>query len=174
MTTEVARLTRDSTAHDTVNLRTVEIYFHKSPGWPDGDRRGIEGLEFQVLSEGSVIQSGQTGSDGKIEVSIRGNESTLQLMFNGTSVAEYRITIRDEDWEAPTTVIGIQRRLRALGYHLGHTGDGADGIDGDLGDKTDKAILDFQIDQNLTADGKVGTQTRNSLNRAVGGSAGGT
>ncbi len=174
MTTEVARLTKDSTAHDTVNLRTVEIYFHKSPGWPDGDSRGIEGLEYQVLSEGSVIQSGRTGNDGKIEVSIRGNESTLQLMFNGASVAEYRITIRDEDWEASTTVIGIQRRLRALGYHLGHSGEGADGIDGDLGEKTDKAILDFQLDYELTADGKVGDRTRNSLNSVVGGTAGRT
>ncbi len=174
MTTEVARLTRDSTAHDTINTRTVEIYFHKSPGWPDGDQRGIEGLEYQVLSEGSVTQSGRTGNDGKIEMSIRGSESTLQLMFNGTSVAEYRITIRDEEWEASTTIIGIQRRLRSLGYHLGHTGDGMDGIDGNLGEKTDKAILDFQIDKNLTADGKIGTQTRHSLNSAVGGSAGNT
>lgn len=174
MTTEVARLTSDSTAHDTVNTRTVEIYFHKSPGWPDGDQRGIEGLEYQVLSEGRVTQSGRTGNDGKIEMSIRGSESTLQLMFNGASVAEYRITIRDEDWEASNTIIGVQRRLRALGYHLGHAGEGMDGIDGNLGEKTDKAILDFQIDQNLTADGKVGTQTRNSLNRAVGGSAGNT
>jgi peptidoglycan hydrolase-like protein with peptidoglycan-binding domain len=174
MTTEVARLNSESTAHDTVNTRTVEIYFHQSPGWPDGDNRGIEGMEYQVLSEGSVTQSGRTGRDGKIEMSIRGNESTLQLMFNGASVAEYRIAIRDEDWEAPTTIIGVQRRLRALGYHLGHTGDESDGIDGDLRDKTDKAILDFQIDSNLTSDGEVGNQTRNSLNNAVGGSAGGT
>lgn len=171
MTTEVTRLTSDSTAHNTVNIRTVEIYFHKSPGWPDGDQRGIEGLEYQVVSEGNVTQRGRTGRDGKIEMSIRGHESILQLMVNGAAVAEYRITIRDEDWEASTTIIGIQRRLRALGYHLGHSGEGMDGIDGDLGYKTDKAILDYQIDYEHTSDGKVGARMRHSINNVVGGSA---
>jgi len=174
MTDEIARLTSDSTFHNTVNIRTVEIYFQKSPGKPASDVRGIEGLDFRVMSEGREIQSGRTGADGKMEVRVRGAESTLQLMFNGSSVAEYRITIRDEDWEGSTTIIGVQRRLRALGYQLGHAGEGGDGIDGDLGSKTDKAILDYQIDNNLTADGKVGAQTRNSLNSAVGGSAGNT
>jgi peptidoglycan hydrolase-like protein with peptidoglycan-binding domain len=158
-----ARLTPDSTSHDTVNDRVVEIYFQKSPGKPRSDTRGIEGLEYRVMAGGRQIQSGRTGADGKIEMTVRGSESTLQLMFNGSPVAEYRVTISDDALEAVTNLRGQQLRLRMLGYQLGHWGDDGTGVDGMLGRLTERSILDFQADHGLLIDGVAGQNTRNRL-----------
>lgn len=167
----LARLLSSSGAHNTINLPTAEIFFQKSPGPAEGDARGIEGLDFQVVHGGRVVQSGQTGSDGHILMRVHGGTSRVELTFDGQPVAQYTFTVRDDPFEAATEITGVQRRLRSLGYHLGHAGTDSDGIDGTVGAQTDKAILDFQIDQGLAFDGKVGRQTRDKLNDVVGGSA---
>ena len=51
----------------------------------------------------------------------------------------------------------VQRRLKELGYYSGS-------IDGDFGTATDKAIKEFQKDNGLSPDGKVGEQTLKKLN----------
>jgi len=167
----VSRLAQDAAAHNTLDSRTIEVFFQKSPSTPEGDSRGIERLDYQIVANGIVIQSGTTEADGKIEVPIVGGQAELHLTFAGNPVATYQFTARDDAFEAGTTIIGVQRRLRSLGYHLGHAGDSVDGIDGDLGQRTDRAILDFQIDNQLAIDGVVGTGTQRKLNDVVGGSA---
>jgi peptidoglycan hydrolase-like protein with peptidoglycan-binding domain len=50
----------------------------------------------------------------------------------------------------------IQTALKNAGYYKGD-------VDGKLGPKSKKAITDFQIDNDLNADGKVGPKTWNKL-----------
>lgn len=50
----------------------------------------------------------------------------------------------------------LQRRLKTLGYYSGS-------IDGDYGTGTKEAVIAFQRDYGLTADGKAGTATMNKL-----------
>jgi hypothetical protein len=120
-----------------------------------------------VVKEGAVIQRGTTGTDGKIRIRIQGGVSTLQLL-DGSPVAEYEVSIRDDAIEAATTPEGLQRRLRMLGYQIGHDGPEGNGVDGTVapGVAMDRAILEFQVDQsarNLVIDSIVGNNTRNAL-----------
>lgn len=55
-------------------------------------------------------------------------------------------------WEVET----YQRRLAALGYHVG-------AIDGDFGDNTATAVINFQRVNGLTVDGMIGPETRAAL-----------
>ena len=167
----IARLIRDAAAHNTLAVRTVEVYFQKSPGVDEGDSRGIPGLEYIVTTDGRQTQSGTTEDDGIVRVQVRpGSETILQIMVSGAPVSQYRVTARD-GLEADTELIGIQRRLRTLGYQLGTVGDTRDGCDGSMGRRTDKAIQDFQIDAGQAFDSVIGDGTKSALNDAVGGSA---
>lgn len=168
----IARLIHEAAGHNTLNVRTMELFFQKSPGVPEGDDRGIPGLEYRVMIDGRQTQSGTTGDDGLIAVQCRPNaETVLELLVAGSPVAQYRLTFRDAPFEPATQVIGWQRRLRTLGYQLGPAGETRDGVDGSMGRRTDKAIQDFQLDAGLTFDSVVGEGTRNAMNDAVGGSA---
>lgn len=163
----ISRLVPGAPGFNTLNIRTVEIFLQKSPGKPSGDVRGINTLNFQVEKDGAVIQSGTTGSDGRIRMRIQGGVSTLQLL-GGSAVAEYEVSIRDDAIEAATTAEGQQRRLRMLGYQIGHLGPEGNGVDGTVapGVAMDRAILEFQTDQaarNLAIDSIVGNNTRNAM-----------
>src|SRR5216117_3485759 len=114
----LSRLVRDSVAHNTLDSRTIEVFFNKSPGWAEGDDRGIEHLDYEIVAGGTTIQSGSTDASGRIEVPITGGQAELRLMFSGNPVATYQFSIRDGTFEAGTTITGAQRRLRTLGYHL--------------------------------------------------------
>jgi hypothetical protein len=163
----IARLAPGARGFNTLNIRTVKIFLQKSPGKPGGDIRGIDALTFQVVKDGGVIQTGTTGQDGLIRMRIQGGVSMLQLI-GGAPVAEYEVTIRDDAIEAANTPEGQQRRLRMLGYQIGHTGPEGNGVDGVAapGVALDRAILEFQADQaarNLTIDSIAGNQTQNAL-----------
>lgn len=148
----------------------ILVYFKRAPGAPGTG--GIEGLQYRVSIDHTEVSKGTTASDGKATVQVKeGAASLLEILVDGKPVATYSIRKRDDAWEAPTAITGVQRRLRALGYHLGHGGTGKDGIDGGIGKQTDKAIHDFQIDQGLECDGLVGGNTRAALKREVGGTA---
>jgi hypothetical protein len=166
----VARLVPSSTAHNTLNLPpAVPIHFHRSPDFPQGDVRGIDGLDFQVVSSAGV-QVGRTGPDGKADVRVPpGGSATLQLLVNGTPVAEYVVTIETAPFTAATAVQGQQERLRTLGYQIGHSGADGNGVDGSVSQVFERSVLDFQADQGLVADGVVGPQTRGRLTARAGG-----
>jgi hypothetical protein len=172
----IARLVSGSSAFNTLNVRTVTIFLQKSPGKP-GDVRGINAQSFQVEKDGAVIQTGTTGADGKIRMRIEGGVSTLQLLA-GATPAEYTVTIRDDAIEAVATPAGQQRRLRMLGYHIGHTGPEGNGVDGVAAPspEMDRSILEFQADTpainangNANAmDSIAGNNTQNALTTAAG------
>lgn len=56
-------------------------------------------------------------------------------------------------------VVEAQTKLTALGYFVGK-------VDGDFGDRTRAAVLSFQADNHLIADGKFGPSTREALKDA--------
>ncbi len=167
----LSRLTPDSTFHNTLNLRTAEIYLQKSPGKDKGDKRGIKGLKYRVISEGVTTPEKETGEDGKVEMHVRGGRATIHILWEGKPVAEYIVTISDADLESETTLLGQQRRLRILGYHLGHEGNDRNGVDGEKRMETERSILDFQVDHGLTINsinGEADQPTQTRLKTEVG------
>jgi hypothetical protein len=167
----VARLVPSSTAHNTLNLPpAIPIHFQRSPDFPQGDVRGIDGMDFQVLTGGAVVQVGRTGRDGRIDVRVpAGGTATVQLMQNGASVAEYEVSIDSGALGAVNSLTGQQQRLRMLGYQIGHAGADGNGVDGNLSLVFERSMLDFQADQALLPDAIVGAQTSGRLTTRAGG-----
>ena len=142
----IARLVLGSTAANTINIPTVEIFLQKSPNKPSGDSRGIVAA-FEVEKDGAIIQIGNTGADGKVVMQVPGGSALLRVKSAG-AIAEYAVKIRTSPIEAVTTPAGVQRRLRMLGYHIGHTGPEGNGVDGAANPSVvvDRSILEFQAD----------------------------
>lgn len=168
MSTPISRLVNDSSAHNTLNQPpAIPIFLQMSPDAPSGDVRGIVGIQFQVLINGAVAQSGTTPQNGRIDVRVPpGGTSTLQLLDNGQSVAEYEISVDTGALDSIDTVRGIQQRLRMLGYQIGHDGPDGNGVNINTADgrnagnaETERSILDFQADQGLVLDAIVGQKT---------------
>jgi putative peptidoglycan binding protein len=157
-----ANIAQGEATHELeVKKRIVEIHLQRSPGVSDD--RGIEGLDFKVEAEGQELQTGTTAADGKIEVQLAGDETTLTLLYEDAPVAVYRVTQRAEEPEEVTLVRGQQRRLRGRGYPIGEGGPESDGVDGLAGPRTSRAILEFQADEGLAMDGIVGSKTQGAL-----------
>lgn len=167
----ISRLTIDSKAYNTLNLNTVEIFFQKSPGKDKGDKRGIKGLKYRFISKGLTSAEKETGEDGRVEMHIQGDQSTLQLLWEGKVVAEYIVTISNADLGPETTLLGQQQRLRILGYQLGHAGNDQNGVDGNKRRRTERTILDFQADHGLAINcinGEADQPTQTRLKSEVG------
>lgn len=142
----IARLVPGSTAANTINVPRVTIFLQRSPNKPSGDQRGI-GVDFEVEKDGAVIQTGTTGADGKVLMRIPGGAATLRIKAPG-AIAEYAVTLRNSAIEAVATAAGQQRRLRMLGYHIGHAGAESNGVDGAAVPtlEMDRSIMEFQAD----------------------------
>jgi hypothetical protein len=153
-----------------VKRRVAEVFFQRSPGFPSGPDRGVSGLAWRVIGPGGeTLQEGTSEADGKVEVRFAGHpEVTLQLLVDDAPVASYEIVDRTEDLEPVDKLLGQQRRLRMLGYHLGHGGGDQNGVDDDFGLRTDRAIQEFQADAALDTDGVPGSQTQSSLSDVAG------
>lgn len=188
----VARLVSSSNAFNTLNTPPpVPIHFQKSPDFPGSAPRGIAGLDFQVSVGGSVVTSGRTAADGLVNVPVPpGGTARLELLFAGKVVAQYDVTVdsaelgdlnsvdavldpeaRSQDANEllnTAEIIGIQERLRMLGYHIGHGGDEGTGVSALLGLEWERGVLDFQIDQGLLPDAKVGPKTKAKLKSRAG------
>jgi len=141
----IARLVHSSSAHNTLNLPSVEIHIQRCPGQPDGDR-GIAGLDYEIRVGSRVAQSGTTGDDGKIEVRIPvGSVPVVAVM--GT---EYQVRASSADFADVATTTGKKERLRHLGYQLGHDGADGNGVDAVAARyEYERSVLDFQADQGL-------------------------
>lgn len=167
----IARQWWNSVLNNVLNTRTVEIYFHRSPGIDNGGDRAISGLDWRVMAQGFVIQPIQTtGNDGKIQMNIRGDVSTLQLMHNNTVVAEYEVRVSTAALDAVGTLSGQKQCLRLLGYHIGHAGPDGNGVDVVPNPvmKTERSVLDFQTDQGMLSNADVDANTQNALTTEAG------
>lgn len=170
--------------------KTVDLYFQRSPGNPGAEDRGIEGLKVRVLGERWTGENETTDVDGRVVVKEETTDAdghvavefpdpaeegkkkekvelTVQLLYEGRVVSTYKIERRREEFEPVDKVSGQQRRLRILGYQLGHYGEEGYGVDGVMGRKTDRSILEFQADQEIKFDGIVGPDTKNKLEQAL-------
>jgi peptidoglycan hydrolase-like protein with peptidoglycan-binding domain len=175
LNTVISRFVRDSDLFNTLSETSVDLFFQKSPTYPSGDKRGVKDLEYQVIgTDGSITQNGKTTDDGKITIRVRGGQATLQLLAAGAAVSTYLIKIDNDAWEAKDSTKGVQRRLRSLGFHLGHTGPDTDGIDNTVNQPTDAAIMHFQVDNNLPLTGVFDAANQNQLNTLAGGTAAST
>ncbi|MGE0708001.1 MAG: peptidoglycan-binding protein [Planctomycetota bacterium] len=153
----------------TIRKRVAEVFFQRSPGFPSGPDRAIAGLSFRVVAGGQTLQEGTTDDAGKAEVLFAGHdEVTVELVVDGAAVASYTVTLREAELEAVDGLRGQQRRLRMMGYQLGAAGSDGNGVDDSMGARSDRAILQFQVDNELDADGVVGDQTKAKLTDVAG------
>ncbi len=155
-------------AHGALDAPVIEVFFQKSPGRGLAPDQGIADLEYEVRIGGKTTQTGKTGKDGLIKVTATGPEITLDLRAGGRTVASYKLTWTDDPLEAAATLEGRQRRLRLLGYQIGHAGADGSGVDGVTGGATERSILDFQVDHGLAADAAVGNNTQKRLVKEAG------
>lgn len=164
MSLVAARIVPDFDAHNAVNVRTVDVYIQDSPGAP-GDKRGVEGLQYEVLSNDQVIQTGLTDKEGKIQVFLFPEARTI-LKVLGT---EYEISITNAAFGNVNTTKGKKERLRYLGYQIGHDGANGNGVDDeDERFEYERSILDFQADHGLDLD-----SDRSSIEAELRNQAGG-
>jgi hypothetical protein len=148
----IARHAVNSSLHNVLNTRVVEVYFHRSPGKDSNGDRAIAKLDYQVRAQGFVIQRGTTGADGKIEVSVRGAYSTLLLLYNGVVVAEYEVNASTAALDPVANIQGQKQRLRLLGYQIGHGGAHRNGVDNVNNLQFERSVLDFQVDSGFLSD----------------------
>ena len=159
----IARLLRLYEAFNTINLPTVDVYVQSAPGTPN-IKRGVKGLDYQVLIGGFPMQSGQTNNNGKIEVrlfpglattvKVLGSEYEVGLLGALHPIAEMR---------------GVQQRLTLLGFHTGPLhGDNrrADTYENPDVD-TERAVLIFQADNNLFPDAMFGPKSEKALKKLM-------
>jgi hypothetical protein len=172
----IARLIAGVVAHNTVNTRTVSIFFQKFPGI--SSTSGIAGLDFRVLNaDGTVAQQGRTAANGLIRVRL-GPLNTQKLEILGSV---YDITLLGRPLHPREELRGVQERLNMLGYNAGTLradNQRADLVDANnrmgLNDnaQTERAILNFQADNALFADAMVGPNTQTKLRSVMTNSGG--
>jgi hypothetical protein len=136
-TAAVSRLALESALFNTLNVVTVTVFFHKSPGKPKAGQRGIDGLPFRVTNDGRVVQTGKAGANGKVEVRVSGGKATVELLHNNEPVSTYEVIVDDGLFdpvdkqtgkEPALRHVGIQQRLRHLGHQVGRGGPDDDGV----------------------------------------------
>jgi hypothetical protein len=166
----IARLVKASAAFNTLALPPpVPVFFQRSPGFPSGDVRGIDGLDFEVAVAGTTIQTGRTGADGKIDVRVPlAGTSTLRLMVNGAAVATYEVSRAAGALAAATAVDGQKQRLRLLGYQIGHAGPDGNGVDTAQNVEFERSVLDFQADNGAFTDAIVDAAMQGQLTTQAG------
>lgn len=134
---------------------TVIIYFQRYPGIDSSS--GIANVPYTLRVDGSVIQTGTTGTDGKAILNFAEDKTAMLEIFG----SQYEIRIK-ERIESIRNCDGIQQRLNMLGYNAGK-------VDGVMGRNTDRAVLCFQADNApLKIDGIPGNNTQTKLMNKVG------
>jgi len=145
MNPRIARLVARFQGQNAINVPTADIYIQKVPGTPSG-ARGVPDLEYEVVINGRVTQSGRTGNDGLIKVRVpAGPAPVLRVMGS-----EYEISITNAAFANVNTTKGKKERLRYLGYQIGHAGANGNGVDDENQRfEYERSILDFQAAHGL-------------------------
>jgi hypothetical protein len=167
----IARLVSEAAdyIYNTLNARTVDLYFQRSPGRPSGDPRGIANLEYRITSNGAVLRAATTtGNDGKVTVRVRGQSVTVELLQAGTPVASFEVRTTQAGFGPVTDVEGQKQRLRFLGYQIGHAGPAGDGVDNVQNMEFERSVLDLQADAGLLVDANRDATVQNQLTTQAG------
>lgn len=150
------RLGVDSPCEFTPLVYTsVDIFFQRYPGTDAA--AGIQGLEYEYTTAGSLPIKGTTGPDGKVRIRVpKGENAILKIM--GT---EYGINIQ-EALDPYNQIKGMQQRLIMLGYSRGSDS-------GSMDYATETAVLNFQADHDpLRPDGIPAEATQREIRDKVG------
>lgn len=149
---DVAKSANGQAHGNTIVLQKVKVCFQVYPGVAGTDaQRGIPGVPYTVAlvdNSGLAIDApgGITAKDGGIELAMATGEHALLVVFD----TEYKISVR-RSISGVGMVSGVKQRLGTLGYYLADVD--ALGVD----DKIALALLNFQADSSLDADGKFTT-----------------
>lgn len=165
----IARQALNSALNNVLNSRVVPIFFHRSPGNDNGGDRAIPGINWQVRAQGIVIQNGTTAANGRIDMTIRGAVSTLELLHNGNPVAQYDVRFDPAALAAANTTQGQKQRLRLLGYHLGHSGPDRNGVDANANHtEFERSVLDLQAEHSRLTDANVNAAVQGDMTNDAG------
>ena len=134
---------------------SIDLFFQRYPGTDAA--AGIQGLEYEYTTAGSLPIRGTTGADGKVRIRVPvGETATLTIMGS-----QYQIGIRS-GMEPFNQTKGMQQRLNMLGYNAGET-------NGTMGPDTEYAVLYFQADNApLRIDGIPAASTQQAIRDKVG------
>lgn len=159
----IARFMRAFEAHNAINVRTVDIYFQSYPGAPNV-KRGVQGLDYEVLADGLPIQSGQTGDNGRIEVRVAPGVTTILKILG----SEYDVSLIG-GFHPIEEIRGVQQRLELLGYNPGplHGDNRRANTYNNRDEDTERAILNFQADSGLFPDAMFGSKSEKALKKVM-------
>lgn len=142
----MAKVARSSAAQSNQNklrFHKVKVFVQRYPGKFGSDEERSEGekIQYTLYTNGRFAQSGNLEADGSVELYIPGG-ATGELEVLGTKYElETLLSLEPHNF-----IEGIQRRLRFLGYFRSE-------IDGEWDAEFDRAVLNFQADHGLDADG---------------------
>ena len=115
------------------------------------EESGATTAQDRTTSEEGQLQGQVQSSSGSETIDV----AQMQSAISQASQQPQEVSSNLSTSEKPT-IEQIQQALQNAGFYQGK-------IDGDLGPRTKKAILDFQQQNALTVDGKVGPQTWSKL-----------
>jgi Putative peptidoglycan binding domain len=124
--------------------------------WCDKPRRDTP----YILVVDGVAHNGKTDQAGCLEIPIRPDAATGQLTIGSDPLCQQVITLDLGAMDPITETVGIQKRLRNLGF----LGD----VTGELDDATASAIADFQENYSLEPTGELDQTTIDQLKTAYG------
>jgi len=147
-----------------VRLREIRVYVQQYPG--TAARAGVGRLEYSVTVGDAPPVEGHTGRDGMITIRLAPG-ATARLRVLGS---EYWIGLTDELFPIEE-MRGVQQRLEMLGYCPGPFPEGVADVRADTyvnpNADTERAILDFQVDNDLYADAQFGPTSSGALRSVV-------
>lgn len=152
---KVARSSNTTRNANKLVFHRQKVIFQTHPGkWNAKVKRCISGdIDFTLRLNGEFSQSGQFSSFDGAEVLVPGG-CKAELDALGTKYRLSPIT----SLQAANSFLGVQQRLRSLGYLDREPNDV---WDGDI----ERAILNFQADHQLSANGVLCDDTIEKLNQ---------
>jgi hypothetical protein len=140
----VARSSKAKVNKNILRFHRVKVYLQRYPGkfGADEERSIGSAVKYTVHIDGKFSQSGELEDDGSVEVFIPGG-SIAELEALGTKYEIEPMT----SLEPHDELLGIQRRLRLLGYFQNDVNE-------EWNAGFDRAVLNFQADHGLDPDGK--------------------
>jgi len=155
----VQRATDDSTFVNTINLADrVTIDFVWYPGARDLKASLVDvilpvGIDSFPDTPREIPYTWERAGVSPVKRNLTGGRVTLELPPGSSGF----LTVFDSQWKivrkgatesmgSADNVLGMQRRLNALGYHLRSPLDRQEGMIGQYGQKIERAVLMFQVD----------------------------
>ena len=154
------RLGSEGKRVETLQRRLIEL------GWLGGKVTG----SFDAATE-AAVRAFQDRTSGIYTDGVAGPDTLKKLYSSGAArsskpVARNAVETLEYGSEG-SDVTKLQQKLKDLGYLAGS-------VDGKFGTATEAAVIAFQKNNNLTADGKAGTATQNKLYSGSSNRANGT